>query len=84
MPIVRFAWSTQLVDIRRQACPQARWNKASRAWTMTEAEAAAFLTASHTKLEFVRMSSEIAIDDTRWVVGFVRGAPLVVSTAPAD
>ncbi|MGE4043331.1 MAG: hypothetical protein AB7F35_00655 [Acetobacteraceae bacterium] len=76
MPIVRFTWNPQLVDVRREACPRARWNKAARAWTMSEAEAHAFLAASHNRLSIVRLQAEIVIDETRWVIGFVRGAPM--------
>jgi hypothetical protein len=42
---------------------------------MTDREAEAFLAASHARLDFVRASAEIAIDDEGWVVGFVLGAP---------
>jgi hypothetical protein len=75
MPTVRFAWNPTLVDVRREACPQARWNKATRAWTMTVTEAEQFLAASHARLDFAKMQSEIAIDENRWTIGFVRGAP---------
>ena len=78
MPIVRFTWNPQLVDVRREACPQARWNKAARAWTMNEAEAQAFLSASHSRLDVVRLQGEIVIDETRWIIGFVHGAPKVL------
>jgi hypothetical protein len=43
MPIVRFAWSPLLVDVRREQCPRAKWDRAHRAWTMTQAEADRFL-----------------------------------------
>jgi hypothetical protein len=75
MPVVRFAWNPQLVDLRREVCPRARWNKSARAWSMTSAEAEIFLTESHARLEFCRSASEIAIDEDRWLVGYVRGAP---------
>jgi hypothetical protein len=76
MPVIRFAWNPQLVDVRREACPRARWDKATRAWTMTIVEAEAFLAASHARLDFGRSSSQIAIDDEQWLIGFVRGAPM--------
>jgi hypothetical protein len=75
MPVVRFAWSPQLVDVRREACPRARWDKTARAWTMTAAEAETFLAAGHARLELCRSAGEIAIDGNLWLVGFVRGAP---------
>jgi hypothetical protein len=78
MPVIRFAWDPQLVDIRRQACPKARWNKATRAWTMTTVEAEAFLAASHRRLEFGRSNSQITVDDEHWVIGFVQGASMKI------
>jgi hypothetical protein len=75
MPTVRFAWCPQLVAVRRESCPHARWDAARRVWTMTDREAEAFLAASHARLHFMRASAEIAIDDEGWVVGFVQGGP---------
>jgi hypothetical protein len=75
MPQVRFTWSAQLVDVRRQACPHAKWNPRQRAWTMTERDAQIFLAAGHARLDFVRESGEVAIDGERWMIGFARGAP---------
>lgn len=75
MPMVRFAWCQILVDVRREACPQARWNKAAREWLMTEAEAEAFIAAGHQRLDFARMRGEIAIDGKTWILGFAQGAP---------
>jgi hypothetical protein len=43
MPVVSFPWDAPLVVIRREAVRRARWDKAARAWSMTAAEAAAFL-----------------------------------------
>ena len=79
MPIVRFAWSPLLVEVRREQCPRANWDRARRAWTMTQAEADRFLQASHSRLDFIRASCELVIDDARWIVGFVQGAPRVMS-----
>jgi hypothetical protein len=78
MPVVRFTWDPQLVDVRRQSCPRARWDKSTRAWLMTATEAEAFLAASHARLDFGCSSSQITIDDEQWVIGFVRGAPMRV------
>ena len=75
MPFVRFAWSPQLVAVRREACPRARWLARERAWSMSADEAATFLAAAHARLDFVRSHTEIAIDDARWVIGFARDAP---------
>jgi hypothetical protein len=69
MAEVRFAWSPQLVDVRRQACPRARWNAQQRAWTMTDADGEAFLAAGHAQLTYTRTNFEIAIDGERWVIG---------------
>jgi hypothetical protein len=78
MPIVRFAWNPVLIEVRRECCPRARWDAARRAWTMTQDEAEAFIQASHTRLELGRVSNEIFVDGARWIVGFARGAPLVL------
>jgi len=75
MPTVRFTWNAQLVDVRREVCPRARWDKAARAWAMTPSEAEAFVIAGHLRLDLLKMHAEIAVDDTRWRVGFVSGAP---------
>jgi hypothetical protein len=76
MPVIRFSWNPQLIEVRREACPRARWDKTARAWTMTTVEAEAFLAASHKRLEFGRSNSQIAIDDEQWLIGFVQGAPM--------
>jgi hypothetical protein len=75
MPIVSYPWNAHLVSIRREAASHARWDKAARAWTMTAAEAKAFLAISHARLDFARSSCEVTIDGTVWVVGFRAGAP---------
>ena len=75
MPVVRFSWNPRLVEVRRQCCPQARWDKRRRAWAMTTAEAEAFVVAAHSRLEFCRLPGEIMVDGERWIVGFVQGAP---------
>jgi hypothetical protein len=75
MPVVRFQWDAQLVKVRREVCPRARWDKAARAWTMTADEAAAFLAAGHSRLAYARDSGQIAIDGEHWLIGFVQGAP---------
>jgi hypothetical protein len=75
MPDVRFAWDAALVAVRREACPRAKWDQVARAWAMTEADAEAFLTAVHARLAYARYSTQVAVDDVRWLVGFVQGAP---------
>jgi hypothetical protein len=75
MPVIRFAWSPQLVDVRREAYPRARWNKSARAWSMTDGDAQIFIQAAHARLEFCKSQGEIAVDDDRWLIGCVRGAP---------
>jgi hypothetical protein len=42
---------------------------------MSEAEAKQFLQAAHARLDFQRWQARIRIEDTTWVVGFVRDAP---------
>ncbi len=73
MPTVRFQWDAAIIDVRRQVCPQARWDKRTRAWLMTAADADAFLAAVHARQNFARRSSQIAVDDERWMVGFIHG-----------
>ena len=75
MPLVRFAWSPLLVDLRREVCPSARWQKQGRHWVMSEPEARAFIRAAQARLDFQRSHAQISVDGTIWVVGFVRGAP---------
>jgi hypothetical protein len=83
MPVVRFQWDAQLVIVRREVCPRAQWDKATRAWTMTAEEAAAFLAAGHARLEYARRSGQIAIDDADWLIGFVQGAPRLANAGSA-
>ena len=75
MTIVRFPWDAQLVDLRREACPRARWDKASRAWVMTAQEAAKFLEAAQARKHFSRMQCTVTVDETTWVLGFAEGTP---------
>lgn len=75
MPTVRFAWSPQLLAVRRETCPHARWLARDRVWRMSHTDAVRFLAAAHARLDFMRTRGEIAIDGTRWVIGFVGGAP---------
>jgi hypothetical protein len=75
MPVVRFAWDAQLVDLRREVCPRARWDKASRAWVMTAAEAGAFLKVVQTRKHFSRMQCTVTVDETTWLLGFAEGTP---------
>ncbi len=75
MPIVRFRWSPELIAVRREACPRARWMAVQRAWEMTAAEAETFIARSHAALDYGRCHTEIAVDGERWLVGFVQGAP---------
>jgi hypothetical protein len=75
MPVVRFPWDAQLVSIRRAVVPRARWDKAMRAWSMTAAEADAFLQAVQARMTFARMQCTVTVDQTVWVLGFVEGAP---------
>lgn len=75
MPAVRFRWDAQLVSVRRQMCPHAKWDKMTRAWIMNAEDADRFLQAAHTHLELVRASGQIAIDAAQWTIGFVQDAP---------
>jgi hypothetical protein len=81
MPVVRFAWSPMLVELRREVCPSARWQKPSRHWVMSETDAQAFIRAAQARLDFQRLHAQISVDGTIWVVGFVRGAPCQLPSA---
>ena len=75
MPLVRFAWNSMLVDLRREVCPGARWQRQGRHWVMSETDAQAFIRAAQARLDFQRSHAQISVDGTIWLVGFVRGAP---------
>ena len=75
MPVVRFPWDAQLMSIRREAVPRARWDKAGRAWSMTAAEADVFLQAVQARMALARMHCTVTVDRTVWVLGFVENAP---------
>jgi len=75
MATVKFAWSPVLVDLRREICPAARWEKQGRQWQMTDDAAAAFLNAAQARLDFARSSAEIRVNGAAWLVGFATGAP---------
>jgi hypothetical protein len=81
VPEVRFRWNPLLVDLRREVCPAARWEKNKRRWFMNDTEAATFLRAAHARLDLAKSRAEIDVDDVRWVVGFVLGAPYRESSA---
>jgi hypothetical protein len=59
MPLVRFSWSPILVDLRREVCPSARWQKQGRHWAMSETEAQAFIRAAQARLDFQRSHAQI-------------------------
>ena len=75
MPSIRFAWNPLLVDLRREVCPGARWQRQGRCWMMSDAEAQRFVRAAQARLDFQRSQAQVRIDDITWVFGFVRGAP---------
>jgi hypothetical protein len=80
MPTIRFAWNP-LVDLRREVCPGARWQKQGRCWMMSDAEAQRFVRAAQARLDFQRSQAQLRIDDIPWVFGFARGAPYPLSTS---
>jgi hypothetical protein len=80
MPVIRFPWDAQLVNVRREVCPQARWNKAARAWTMTADDAKTFLQAAQARLHFGRVKCTVDVDGVVWVLGFEQGTPYRLST----
>ena len=80
---VRFSWDPLLVDLRREVCPRASWQKASRQWIMSDRDAEAFVRAAHSRLDCLRSQAQIRVDDFIWVVGFARGAPYRLSSGTA-
>ena len=79
MATVEFAWSPILVGLRREVCPNARWNARGRQWFMSDDDAQRFVQAAHRRLNFVKGQAQINIDGVVWMIGFVRGAPYRVA-----
>ena len=75
MPSIRFVWNPTLVDLRREVCHGARWQKQGRQWIMSDLEAQGFLRAAQARLEFQKAHAHIRVDEVTWVIGFVRDAP---------
>ena len=69
---VRFAWNPMLVDLRREICPRAQWQKNGRQWIMSGTEADTFVRAAQAGLDFGKSLAQIRVDNVIWVVGFVR------------
>ena len=67
MPTIRFAWNPLLVDLRREVCPGARWQKQGRCWMMSDAEAQRFMRVAQARLDFQRSRAQLRIDDITWV-----------------
>jgi hypothetical protein len=82
MPMVKFPWDAQLISIRRDVCPRARWEKTSRVWVMTDPEAETFLQTVQRRMDFARVTCTITVDDTVWVLGFARDAPYRLDVGP--
>ena len=73
------SWSPRLIEVRRQSCPLARWQKQKRCWTMTEHDATTFLNVAHLALDYERWHTQVIVDDVVWVIGFVQGAPYALT-----
>jgi hypothetical protein len=65
MPCVRFDWNPVLIDLRREVCPSAQWQRKGRQWLMSDTDAHAFIRAAQARLDFVE---------------FVQGAPYRLSS----
>jgi hypothetical protein len=81
---VRFAWNPTLVDLRREICPRAQWQKNGRQWIMNDTEAETFVRAAQARLDFSKSQAQIRVDNVIWVVGFVRGAPYRLTAALSE
>jgi hypothetical protein len=75
MPVVKFPWDAQLVSLRRDVCPRARWEKAARAWVMTDADVETFLRAAQARMYFARVKCTVTVDNTVWVLEFAKSTP---------
>jgi hypothetical protein len=75
MPMVKFPWDAQLISLRREVCPRARWEKTSRVWIMTDPEAETFLQAAQARMYFARVTCMVTVNDAVWVLGFAQDAP---------
>jgi hypothetical protein len=75
MPMVKFPWDAQLISVRREVCPRARWEKTSRVWVMTGTETETFLQAAQARMYFARVTYTVTVDDTVWVLGFAADTP---------
>jgi hypothetical protein len=84
VPSIRFVWNPILVDLRREVCPGARWQKQGRQWNLSDAEAQGFLQAAQARLEVQRAHAHIRVDDVTWVIGFVSGAPFPLPVAKLE
>jgi hypothetical protein len=75
MPMVKFPWDALLISIRRDVCPRARWQKTSRGWVMTDLEAETFLQAAQALMYSARVTCNVTVGSTVWVLGFAMGTP---------
>jgi len=82
MPMVKFPWDAQLISLRRDVCPRARWEKTSRVWIMTDPEAETFLQAAQARMYFARVTCTVTVDGTVWVLGFATGTPYRLNVGP--
>ena len=83
MASVRFGWNPVLVDLRREICPRAQWQKNGRQWIMSDTEANTFVRAAQARLDFGKSQAQIRVDNVIWVVGFVHGAPYRLTATPS-
>jgi hypothetical protein len=72
---VHFAWNPVLVELRREVCPNARWQEKGRQWIMQDDEVRSFIRAAQARLSFQRRYARIKVNNVTWVVGFAQGAP---------
>jgi hypothetical protein len=80
--MVKFPWDAQLISLRRDVCPRARWEKTSRVWVMTDPEAETFLQAAQARMSFARVTCTVTVDRTVRVLGFTQGTPYRRDTGP--
>ena len=70
-----------LYDSARHVKEVATWQKNGRQWIMSNTEAETFVRAAQARLDFGKSHAQIRVDNVTWVVGFVRGAPYILSSA---
>jgi hypothetical protein len=79
---VLFFWDPLLISLRRDVCPNAKWDKPRKQWLMAPEDAERFRDAAHRLLDGTRRHAVLQIGDEQWMIGFRQGAPFKIGKAP--